>query len=83
MQSEHGDFGVLSVSAGQYSVASVEDPVVRSIPVFDYLESAVDLTAEFLVGEVVAGEDRADDPAELFECKVDGFLGAAALHEPA
>jgi hypothetical protein len=42
------------------------------------LEAFMDLASERLVGEVLAGEDRAGGAAEFFERLVGGVLGAAA-----
>jgi hypothetical protein len=58
MECEHGDLGVLAVGADEDALAAVEDLVVGGVPVLDDPQSAVDLAAEMLISEIVAGEDR-------------------------
>jgi hypothetical protein len=58
MECEHGDLGVLAVGADEDALAAVEDLVVGGVPVLDDVQSAVDLAAEMLISEIVAGEDR-------------------------
>src|ERR1035437_1004736 len=65
------------------SLAAVVDLVVGGVPVLDDLQAGVDLAAQLRVGEVVAGEDGPDGPAEFLQGEVDRVLGAAAFREAA
>ncbi len=78
MSSEHRGLGVLLVRAGQGAVLAVVEHGVCAVPVLHDLQAAVDLAAQVGAGEVVAGEDRAQRAAELFEGGVGGVLGSAA-----
>ncbi|GLY80508.1 hypothetical protein Airi01_087750 [Actinoallomurus iriomotensis] len=71
MQSEGGDLEVLAVIAGQVAGLAVEDVLAGGVEVLHHVQALVDLSAQFLVGEVVADEDGADAPAEFF----DGLVG--------
>jgi len=78
VEGEHGDFGVLAVGAGEVAILALEDDRVSGVPGLHHLQPAVDLAAQLLAGEVVAGEDGAHRPPELLQGRVGGVLGYAA-----
>src|SRR3954449_1277698 len=78
VEGQHGNLGVLAVGAGKVAVLAVEDDGVAGVPVLHDLQTTVDLAAQILAGEVVAGEDGAHRPAELLEGGVRRMLRAAA-----
>jgi hypothetical protein len=83
VQGEHGHFGVLAVSAGDGSFPPVENLVVGAVRVLDDLQTAGDLAAQGLVGEVVAREDGADHAAEFLQGEVDRLLKGRSHMPPA
>lgn len=49
---------MLAVGAGEHALFAVEDDLVGAVPVLDHLQPSVDLPAQLLGGEVVAGDVR-------------------------
>ncbi|GAA4233037.1 hypothetical protein FHR32_004339 [Streptosporangium album] len=65
VQGKGGDLGVLAAVAGQIAGHAVERILAGAVVVFHHLQALVDLPPQFLVGEVVADEDRSGDAAEF------------------
>lgn len=55
---------MLPVGSGEVTVFAVVDEAVAAVPVSNDLQAAVYLSAQFRIGQVVTGEDRAHCPAD-------------------
>jgi hypothetical protein len=77
MQTEHADLVILATIADHFAAAGKEDEVVGVVPLFDDVQTLVDLTAECLAVKVLAQEDGLDRPAEFRERLVGWVLNVA------
>jgi hypothetical protein len=71
MKGEHADLVILSAVADHFAATGEENEVVGAVPLFDDVQTLVDLPAECLAVKVLAQEDGLDGPAELRERLVD------------
>jgi len=78
VQRQRGDLDVLFVITGELAGLAVEDVFVGAVPVLHDVEAFVDLSAQFLAGQVVTDEDGAHDSAEFLDGLVGGVFGATA-----
>ena len=78
MEGEHSDFLVFQAVGSQLTAFAIEDEVVGTVPVFDYLKSIINFSSEGFLLEILAEKDRLDHLPEFDDRVVRGVWEGAA-----
>ena len=77
MQREHADFMILATIADHFASAGEEDEVVGAVPLFDDVQSLVDLATQLRAVKLSAQDHGFDRLAEFSEGLVGRMLNVA------